>query len=242
MSIDLSQRVCVITGADRGIGRALVRGFARRGALAVATDIEPPTIPEAAASLAYDVTEPDRAKVVMDEIGSRFGHIDAFVANAGVYPRAPWNQLTPTQWRRVLSVNLDGAWFGAQAAARHMVLRGYGKIVLVTSTQVQTGFAECAHYNAAKAGIIGLTRALARALGEHRIRVNAVMPGAVRTETELHMLPDQDQVAKTLDAAQAIKGRIEPEMIEPVFAYLCSEESDVMTGQVLYADHGWHCY
>jgi 3-oxoacyl-[acyl-carrier protein] reductase len=98
------------------------------------------------------------------------------------------------------------------------------------------------HYDAAKAGVIGLTRSLARALGGHGVRVNTIMPGAVRTEEELRQFPDQRAVAARMDELQSLPGRILPEHVEPAFAFLASAESDAITGQVLCVDHGWVMY
>src|SRR5437868_6967821 len=113
MAIDLTGRVCVITGAASGIGATVARGFARRGATVVATDRKPPTDPSTAMRLAWDVTDAGRATEVMAEVVQRFGRLDALVANAGIMPRQPWDQVTPDDWRSVLSVNLDGVWHGA---------------------------------------------------------------------------------------------------------------------------------
>ena len=237
VAIELRDRVCVITGAGQGIGAGIVRGFAARGAKVVATDLQPPTLPEAAMSLAWDVTQPERAGAVMKDVVEKFGRVDAFVANAGIYPRNAVDQMTPDDWRKVMAINLDGAFYGAQAAAAVMRQQRYGKIVLVSSIQVELGVPQQSHYVAAKAGIIGLARSLSRALGPDGIRVNVVMPGAVHTESEDRLF-DPGVVAKWVAEHQAINQRIEPEDIEPSFAFLCSSESDAITGQVLCVDLG----
>jgi 3-oxoacyl-[acyl-carrier protein] reductase len=166
-----------------------------------------------------------------------FGRVDAFIANAGIYPRKAVAEMTPENWRQVMAINLEGAFFGAQAAAELMKPAGYGKIVLVSSIQVELGVPLQSHYVAAKAGIIGMARSLSRALGPDGIRVNVIMPGAVHTEMEEKMF-DPAMVAKWVAEHQAINVRIEPEDIEPSFAFLCSSESDAITGQVLCVDLG----
>lgn len=238
MSIDLSGRVCVVTGAGQGIGRGIVEGFIQRGATVVATDLTAPSIPGAALALPWDVADPAAADRAIAAVVAKFGKLDALVANAGIYPRQPIDQITPERWDKVIGVNLDGTWHAARAAAAAMKPRRYGKIVTVTSITVVATQPNLAHYITAKAGVIGLTRAMAREIGRDGIRINAVMPGAIRTEGELRDFPDQAAIAKAVDEKQCIPGRIDPPMIEPSFAFLCSAESDAITGQVLCVDHG----
>lgn len=238
MAIDLSGRVCVITGAAEGIGLAIARGFIQRGAQVIATDIQSPHLPEAAMCLAYDVSDVESATGVLRQVSERFGKVDAFIANAGIMPRQNWDEISSDDWRKVMNINLDGAWSGAQAAAKEMTQCGYGKIVFVSSVEVEMGVAVHCHYDAAKAGLIGLTRALARAVGPQGVRVNCVMPGAVQTASELRDFPDQEATTRWAKERQCLPARLQPEDIEPIFAFLCSEESDAITGQVLCADHG----
>lgn len=242
MAIDLTGRVCLITGAGQGIGAAVVRGFAQRGATVVATDVAVPSHQAASLNLAWDVTSEQRATEVVDEVVRRFGRLDCLVANAGVYPREDWDTISPDGWRHVLSINLDGTWHACQAAARPMTARGYGKIVTVSSIEVRLGIAVHAHYDASKAGVIGLTRSLSRALGPAGVRVNCLMPGAVLTEGELRDFPDQQAVAELCAKVQSLPARLLPAAVEPSFAFLCSEESDAITGQVMNVDHGFIHY
>lgn len=238
MAISLENRVCVITGASQGIGESIARGFAKRGATVIATSLEQPKIENAAMNLAWDVSDPAAATRVMEQVVERYGKVDVLVANAGIYPRQNWQDVTDEDWRKVLAVNLDGTWHAAKAAAKYMTQQGYGKIVTVTSIEVALGVAEHVHYDSAKAGVIGLTRSLARALGPSGVRVNALMPGAIRTPTELIQFPDQESVAKRIAQRQCVPARLESDDIEPCFAFLCASESDAITGQVICVDHG----
>lgn len=242
MPIDLKERVCLITGAAQGLGAAIAEGFIKRGAVVIATDLDAPQLENAALNLAWDVSQESRAREVVEEVLARFGRLDCLVANAGIFPRDSWDEIDDAAWRKVLGVNLDGAWHGCRESAKPMRTQGYGKIVTVSSIEVRLGVAVHAHYDAAKAGVIGLTRSLARALGPDGIRVNCLMPGAIQTPSEIIQFPDQEAVAKICTERQCLPHRITPEMIEPAFAFLCSAESDAITGQVLCADGGFIHY
>lgn len=239
MAIDLTNRVCLITAAGAGIGAGVARGFVKRGAIVVATDLTPPSVEGAAMSLAWDVSDAKRADAVVAEVVKRYGRIDCLCAIAGIYPRQAWDAVTDDDWRKVMAINLDGAWHGARAAGEAMKSRGYGKVVFVSSITVVATQPVLPHYIASKGGIIGLTRALARSMGPQGIRVNCVMPGAIRTEGETKAFPDQAAILKALNEKQCLPGRIDPEHIEPTFAFLCSSESDAITGQNVCVDHGW---
>lgn len=238
MTLSLKDRVCIITGAAQGIGEGVARGFARRGAIVIATSLETPAIEEAAMNLQWDVADPQQARDITKQVYDRFGRIDALVTNAGIYPRQPWDEITVDDWHKVMSVNINGTWYPIQAAAHYMVQQGYGKIVTVTSVEVRMGVPVHAHYDTTKAGVIGMTRSMARALGPHGVRVNALMPGGIRTPTELIQFPDQEALIKRVNERQCLSGRLLPEDIEPSFAFLCAAESDPITGQVLCVDKG----
>ncbi|MEO6908497.1 MAG: SDR family oxidoreductase [Abditibacteriaceae bacterium] len=238
MAIDLTGKVCVLTGCGQGIGEALARGFVARGAIVVATSRHTPDVAEAALNLAWEVSDENRAEEVMREVVERFGRVDSFIANAALMPRENWNELSPQSWREVLAANLDGAWWGAQAAARQMTAQKNGKIVFISSIEVELGVAVHVHYDASKAALIGLTRSLARAVGADGVRVNCVMVGAIQTTSELRQFPDQDAVRRWCDERQCVPGRLQSEDMVPTFAFLCSSESDAITGQVICADNG----
>lgn len=242
MAVELTGLVCVITGAGRGVGRGLAGGFSRRGARVVAGVLdagEAESVPPGAWALPFDVRSAEQVEAAVDAIIARYGRIDAWVNNAGIYPRKPVDQLTFDDWRDVLDTNLDGAWRCCQALIPHFKRQRAGVVINVGSVALRIGMPDVANYLASKGGLVGLTRGLARELGKYRVRVNCVHLGAVLTETELRVFPDQEAMSRTLDERQSIPGRMTPESVEPVFAFLVSPESFDVTGQCLTVDRGW---
>ncbi|HND60762.1 MAG TPA: SDR family NAD(P)-dependent oxidoreductase [Opitutaceae bacterium] len=242
MAIDLTGKVCVITGAGEGVGRGLVLGFQRRGAQAIGGVR---SLEKSAAALApawavkFDVTRPDEIRAAVDAILARHGRIDVWINNAGIYPRHPADRMTTEEWRRVIDTNLDGAWRCCEAIIPQLKRQQSGVILNVGSITLRLGLPQMAHYEASKGGLVGLTRGLARDLGAYHIRVNCVHLGAVQTEGELRLFPDQAAMLRTLEEKQSLPGRLTPESVEPVFAFLASDESRDITGQCLTADRGW---
>jgi NAD(P)-dependent dehydrogenase (short-subunit alcohol dehydrogenase family) len=242
MAIELTDRVCVVTGAGEGVGRGLVAGFARRGARAVAavrSMEKSAAVVAPALAVQLDVTRPGDAAAAVQRVIEAYGRIDVWVNNAGVYPRMPADEMTFAEWRRVLDINLDGAWRCCEAVIPQMKRQGRGVIINVGSVVLRLGTAHLTHYLASKGGLVGMTRGLARDLGPHGIRVNCVHLGAVRTEGEVRLFPDGSPHLRAVEAQQALPGRMTPETIEPVFAFLASDESRDVTGQCLTVDRGW---
>ena len=245
----LDGRVALVTGAARGIGKGVAIGFAARGARVMLTgrqpvDCPPPALGEAqavgeAAYTRFDVTDRDAAQQAVQQVLTRWGRLDIVVANAGIYPKVPFEQMTPEDWDQMQAVNLTGHFNTVWAATPTLVDQGYGKIITVSSINADIVQAERAHYVATKMGIIGFTRGLARDLGKYGIRANCILPGAVLTEGELEAFPDQSAVLQEVNELQCIPGRIGPADIEPTFAFLASEASDAITGQTLTVDLGW---
>jgi 3-oxoacyl-[acyl-carrier protein] reductase len=160
------------------------------------------------------------------------------VANGAALGRNTWNEISIEEWDQVQDVNSRGTWLLAKAAYEDLK-KTKGSIITVTSVMVDTGQPGALHYSASKAAIIGITRALARELGGDGIRVNSVMPGAIRTEMELEVDPNQEEVAAFLYGVQALKRRGTSEDLAGAFMFLASEESSFVTGQILNVDGGW---
>jgi 3-oxoacyl-[acyl-carrier protein] reductase len=249
----LAGRVALVTGGSRGIGAAVCRAYGREGARVVVNY-------QRAAEQAYQVVSDIQAAggeaiAVQADVAQaadvirmvatareQFGPIDILVANAAVYPRAPWDQLDEAQWDRVMAVNLKGAMLCAQQVCPDMRARGYGKIITVSSVTAELGWGPYLHYVTTKAGLIGFTRSLAREVGKAGIRVNCIMPGAIQTEQELADFPDQAALATFLAERQCLPQRGVPEDMVGAFLFLASAESDFITGQLLNVDGGWVHY
>ena len=237
----------LITGASRGIGAATARLFAREGwnvsvhfntggdrARALAGELS--RLGVRAVPFQADLSVPERAEQLIREAEASLGPLDALVCNAGVaLPQQLLTDTTPDQWRQVFSVDLDGVFYTLRAAVPGMVRRKRGAIVTVSSMWGVTGGSCEAPYSAAKAGVIGLTKALARELGPSHIRVNCVAPGVVDTEMNAHLTPD-DRAALAEEAPLGRTGA--PEEIAQAIWFLASDRASFITGQVLRVDGG----
>ena len=190
-------KVAVITGAAKGIGQAFAQRLAEDGVHIAVADVEPADdtvrlveqADRAALACRCDVTSPEAVTALAAQVERRFGRCDILVNCAGIFPQQPFEQMTFADWRRVLSINLDGVFLVTAAFVPGMKQRGWGRVVnLASSTlgSVVTGFA---HYVASKGGIVGFTRALASELGPHGITVNAISPGLTRSPGALARIP-----------------------------------------------------
>lgn len=237
----------LITGASRGIGAACARRFAQAGwnvgvnyfhsrqqALELVEELE--KLGVRAAALQGDVSQSQQAAALVEETQREFGALDALVCNAGVAGvQALLTDLTDEQWRWTAGTNLDGVVYTMRAAIPGMVRRQKGSIVTISSMWGLTGGSCEAAYSAAKAGVIGLTRAMAKELGPSHIRVNCVAPGVIDTDMNAH-LSSQDMQALAEETPLGRIGRPE-DVAEGVF-FLTSAAADFITGQVLAVDGG----
>lgn len=247
MSAAPRERVAVVTGAARNIGRAIALELAAAGATVVvnarssaAEAAETVRAIEAAGGRAVvelaDVSTPDGAQALMKATVERFGHIDILVNNAALRREVPFEQLDWTQWREVMSVILDGAYLCARAALPHMIGSEAGAIVNIGGMSAHAGSAGRAHVIAAKAGLVGLTRALAHDLAPDGITVNCVVPGLIATQrggAAGNTEPAHHSERKTL-----LGRRGTPEEVADVVAFLCSDKARYLTGQVIHANGG----
>lgn len=248
----LDGKAALITGAGAGIGEATARLFAQQGASVTVFDLHAAGAEAVAAAirdsggnalaLCGDVRDGNSVKDAVDRTEAAFGGVHILVNNAGIFPRAAVTEITEQQWDEVLDINLKGAFFCARAVAPQMIKRRDGKIINISSVNVHVGATNFSHYIASKSGIIGLTRALARELGDYNIHVNAVTPGAVQTESEKRIVQQQgkagEEAVDAIVARQCLKRRVLPPEIAAVCLFLASDLSNSMTGQTLNADGG----
>lgn len=234
-------RVAIVTGAAQGIGAAIAEELAAEGHTVIVADING----EGAAAVAeriggvaktLDVSSPEEVDRVVGEIVTQFGRIDILVNNAALVPLTPWREIDFAEWRRVMSVNLDGLYLMTYAVSAEMAKKKYGRIVNIASNTFVAGTPNCAHYVATKGASIGLVRGLAGELGPDGITINAVAPGITASEGVLSSAHAAgfDYVVP----AQAFNRRALPADIAPTVAFLASEKAGWVTGQTIVVDGG----
>ena len=240
---DLQGRVAIVTGSARNIGRAIARALADDGAAVVinakssAADAEAVAreIRDAggnAAAKIADVGTPDGAQALVAAAVESFGRLDILVNNAAVRREVDFDKLDYQEWRDIIATILDGAYLCAHAALPHLRKAGGGSIVNIGGLSSFTGAARRAHVIAAKAGLVGLTRALAHDLAPHGVTVNCVAPGLIETARRG---PEPSHHA-THDTLMGRRGR--PEEIAGVVRFLCGPDARYITGQTLHANGG----
>ena len=248
MSGALDGRVVLVTGSSRGIGAAVARRAAEEGArLAVhyrtgaaeadrvVADARAAGAPDAATFHA-DLSDGDAAERLVADVVAAFGRLDGLVNNAGMDQRGPTLELSPAEWDRVIATNLSASFRTMRAAIPVMLDQGFGSIVNIASRLGQMGIPETAAYSAAKAGLIGLTRSLAREFGAKGVRINAVAPGVTITEMTAELVESEAGKARLRDMALGRFGTAD-EVAEAVI-FLLSDRSSLFVGQTLNPNAG----
>jgi len=248
MTMRLQDRVAVITGAAQGNGRAIAEAFAREGASTVIADIsaeaarataqEIASIGQASIGLYVDVTKAADVNNLLAQSIKEFGRVDILVNNAGVIGRYDFLEISELEWDRVMDINLKGTFLCGQAFARHMKERGGGVIINIASVNAESVNPTTVHYCVSKGGVRTLTKAMALAMAQAGVRVNAIGPGPVYTNLSKDRLDDPQALAATL--AHIPMGRVaQSSDLGGAAVFLASDDSAYVTGITLYVDGGW---
>jgi len=244
--LSLDGKVAVVTGSARGIGRAIAEVFAQRGANVVITDknaeMAAATAQEMSdkygrkiSAFSVDVSDSASVKILFDQVLAAYGRIDILVNNAGTTRDNLIMRMEEADWDLVLGINLKGVFNCSKAVVRTMMKQRYGRIVNISSVSGLAGQPGQANYSASKAGVIGLTKALARELGSRQITVNAVAPGFIPTD----LTKDLPTELKEASLGSIPLGRWgNPEEIAYAVAFLASDQAAYITGHVLSVDGG----
>ena len=256
----MNGQVALITGAGRGIGRAIAEGFAREGARVAVADLTTESAGEAveairsnggeAMALAMDVTDEQAVDRGVEEIWNHWGALDVAVANAGIQHIDPLDQLDFADWRKVVSVHLDGAFLVTRAALRRMYAGGRGgAIIYMGSVHSKEASPLKAPYVAAKHALNGLCRSVAKEGAAHGVRSNIICPGFVRTPLVDKQIPEQarelgiseDEVIRNVMLKQTVDQEFTTlEDVTELAIHLAAFPSNALTGQSVVVSHGWH--
>jgi len=248
--MQLKDKVAIVTGAARGLGRAYAEALAGEGAAVVACDVNDcgatveavTTAGGRAVATTMDITDVASCREAVARAVEQFGRIDVLVNNAALYgglKGARFEQLEEAQWDAVMKVNVKGVWNTCRAVVGPMREAGGGSIINIASLAAVYGLPYGLDYVASKAAVIGMTRGMARELGADRIRVNAVAPSAVLTEGTAEFFGEKlEKAKKVIAAGQVIPCNLEPGDVTGTIIYLASDASRLVTGQTHMVDGG----
>jgi len=245
MTTDLSGQVAIVTGAARGLGRAIAQTLAGAGARVACVDVNAQLLAEtvagitaaggAALALGCDVTNAEQVNAVVDEVVKTWGGLAILVNNAGITRDTLVMRMKDEQWDAVINVNLRGTFLFTRAACRALMKAGRGRVINIASVCGLTGNPGQANYSASKAGIIGMTRTVAKELAGRNITVNAVAPGFIATE----MTASLGEEILTEVKKRVPLGRLgDPQDVADAVLFLASPAADFITGHVLTVDGG----
>lgn len=248
---DLKNKVAIVTGARRGMGRAHALALAKAGAKVIVADISQEECEKVvqeikknkgeAIAVKCDVTKKEEIDQMIQTAVKAWGKLDILVNNAGIAEFVPFMEMTEVEWDKTININLKGYFLCAQAAAKEMAKQKSGAIVNIASVamgQIGVGFPNLTHYCASKGGIVGMSEAMAIELATYNIRVNVVSPGVIDT-------PMIDPVRQDKVSMEGILGRVplhrvgKPEEVANAVVFLASDDSSYMTGSVVVVDGGW---
>lgn len=246
MKIDLTGKAALVTGASRGIGRAIALGLAEAGADVVVNYKENKAkadevvqaierMGKKAVAWQTDIRDADQVEKMVEEIGSRLGQVDILVNNAGVIHDSLLLEMDSRDWREVLQTNVGGVMLCSRAVLKGMVMKRWGRIINLSSVSAARGGKGQSNYAASKGAVSAFTHSLAAELGHKRITVNAIAPGLIVTDLSQGVLPFADSWVRERIALRR-PGKTED--VAPVAVFLASEEAGYITGQVITVDGG----
>ena len=239
----LEGRVALVTGSAQGLGNVIARGMKDAGAKVVLSDVNPATLQAAAAELgvpgyAFDISNEPQVVEAVAKIKAEVGPIDILVNNAGIHKRNLLIDMPVENWRKVIDVNLSGAFIVGRAVARGMIARQYGKIINIASINAMMVRPNIGNYCAAKGGIVTLTKSMATEWGAYNINVNAIDPGYFLTDLTKPLSEDESFDA-WVKSEVPLKRWGDPKDLIGVAVMLASPASDYISGQTIYVDGGW---
>jgi 3-oxoacyl-[acyl-carrier protein] reductase len=245
LAADLTGQVAIVTGAAKGLGRSIAETLARAGAKVACIDVNVESLAETvqairfaggtAEPLACDVTDSSRVGEVVEEVVKLWGGVQILVNNAGITRDNSILRMKDDQWDAVLNVNLKGAFFFTRAAARPMMKGRQGRIINIASVSGLMGNPGQANYSASKAGVIGLTRTVARELAGRNITVNAVAPGFIATDMTAAL---GEEILKEVRNRIPLGRLGAPHEVADAVLYLASQSASFITGHILTVDGG----
>jgi len=245
--VRLKEKKAIVTGAGQGIGRSIALKMAHEGADVVIAEMNPDSgnqtkkevgaLGRRALFIVIDVADQRQVKGRVEEVLRRWGKIDILVNNAGFDRGATLLKVREEDWDAILGVHLKGTLNCIQAVAPHMIENSYGKIINISSILGKSGAISGISYSSAKAGIIGLTKSVARELGRYQINVNVVLPGLILTPTIAKMA---EKYQNMIIEATPLRRIGQPEEVANVVAFLASDEASFMTGAAVEVSGGWN--
>jgi len=258
--VKLKDRVCIVTGAASGIGRAIAARYAAEGAKVAIADLSADNArktaqeisagaPGEAMAVAMDVTSEDAVNAGVAEVVSAWGRVDVLVSNAGIQIVNPVQDFAFADWKKMLAIHLDGAFLTTTACLPHMYAHGGGAVLLIGSVHSKLASPLKAAYVTAKHGLLGLARTIAKEGAPHGVRSNVICPGFVRTPLVEKQIPEQakelgiseEEVVKKVMLGDTVDGEFTTlEDVAEVALFFAGFETNALTGQSLVVSHGWY--